>query len=194
MILIQLDHNQIYVCLIQITVTNSSETRFNIIFHCVIRVMLRIWVFWDVMLAVWRFPLFQRNVLSSSSSVKYCKAPCWRRYVPLKCYEPLTAQHFSITSQSTQILSSITMKTSNLIRVFYIFPSVSDETGYVRLRTCCESHWNWHSKSHTVHKFMSSIQTSAVKAILYKAQMNFYPYFQKFMCQIGWNLVQKICT
>jgi len=36
--------------------------------------------------------------------------------------------------------------------ILYIFWSILDEIGYMRLRTYCESHWNWHSKAcHTVH-------------------------------------------
>lgn len=113
--LIQLDHNQIYICLIQITVTNFSETHFSIIFHSVIHLTLGIWVFCDVMLVVgWRFPLFQRNILPPSSSATYHQVPWRRHYVPVKCCEPLTAQPIDITLQETQILSSMAMRTSNL--------------------------------------------------------------------------------
>lgn len=92
MFLIQLDHNQIYVCLIQITATNFSETHFIIIFHSVIHPMLRSCVFWDVMLVGWGFTLFQRNVAPSSSSVECHKAPwqlrtcemLWTTHCPTK--------------------------------------------------------------------------------------------------------------
>ena len=106
------------VCLIHITATNLSETHFIIIFHSVIHLMLRFCVFWVVTLVVgWGFAVFQRNVAPSSLSIARRKAAwLWRcrRYVPVKCWEPLTAQQNNVTSQKTQILSSIAVRTSNL--------------------------------------------------------------------------------
>jgi hypothetical protein len=49
----QLDHNQIYASIIQITATNLSETHFNTIFHYVIHLMLMIRDFLDVMRCFW---------------------------------------------------------------------------------------------------------------------------------------------
>lgn len=102
------------VCLIHITATNLSETHFIIIFHSVIHLMLRFCVFWVVTLVVgWGFAVFQRNVAPSSLSIARRKAAwLWRcrRYVPVKCWEPLTAQQNNVTSQKTQILNTASLQ------------------------------------------------------------------------------------